>query len=101
MAIDPTTETLIPAKETPAAVQKWTRSKKRISHSTLNRWFQTGVAGIVLESILIAGIRYTSQESLILFFNESAKAKSKRHGKVTSEGIRRKRREREAAELGI
>lgn len=103
MAINIGQDTLIPAKDAPALIQKWTGKKTRVSHSTLHRWFSTGVAGVVLDSCLIAGERFTSEEAMRAFFNESAKAKSKRHRKATAEGIRRRQaaRDKQAAELGI
>ena len=104
MSIDPQSEQLISSKDVPAEVQKWTKSKRRISHSTLHRWFMTGISGVVLSSVLIAGTRFTSKQALVRFFNDSAKAKSKRLSKSTSAGIQKKRasaRARDVEELGI
>ena len=100
MSINPQTDSLVSAKETPAKVQKWTRSKTRLSHSTLHRWFTVGVAGVVLESCLISGVRYTSDEALTKFFNETAKAKNRQHRNRSAKPKKVDRR-KEIAELGI
>ena len=64
--IDVSYEILIPFCNLPAWSQKKTR--KRSHPSTFQRWRSRGVHGVRLESILIGGERYTSEEALQRFF---------------------------------
>ncbi len=66
MPIDVTRDTLIRFRDLPS----WSKEHfgKRIHPSTFQRWRLRGVRGVKLASILIGGERYSSEESLQLFF---------------------------------
>lgn len=40
---------------------------KAAHHSTLYRWASTGIGGVVLETVMIGGIRFTSKAALMRF----------------------------------
>jgi hypothetical protein len=62
MAIDVDTEDLIPFQQAAAHIPG------RPCLQTLHRWRQKpGVRGVVLETILVGGIRYTSREAIRRF----------------------------------
>lgn len=72
--------------------------------STLWRWIRTGVRGVVLESVLIGGKRYTSAEALDRFF--AALTAQSRGEPIPVRTSRQRERdidraERELAEAGI
>lgn len=88
VAIDVNKEKLVPVREVPDLISQWVPGQRAVSYSALLRWIRIGVAGVRLDSVLIAGSKYTSREALNRFFNESALAKSKRHSLATKRGIR-------------
>lgn len=88
VAIDVNKEKLVPVREVPSLISKWIPGQRPVSYSALLRWIRSGVAGVRLDSVLIAGSKYTSREALNRFFNDSAQAKSKRHSQATKRGIR-------------
>lgn len=75
-AIDLTSEKLILFRELPAHLPK--RGKKAIHLSACYRWKNHGCCGIRLETIFIAGHRYTSQEALNRFWAAVTAAKDGR-----------------------
>jgi len=70
--IDTTIETIRPLSH--AARRVPSRSGRGVNVSTIWRWGQRGVKGIRLETLLIGGIRYTSDEALHRFFAETTAA---------------------------
>jgi len=72
MAIDIVNEELIRFGKIPSWCEK--HSGKRIHPSTAHRWRLRGIRGVKLESILIGGTRFTSQEALVRFFESSTAA---------------------------
>ena len=61
--------------ESPLRLNEAAKSLPTRPHvSTLWRWNQKGVRGIKLETILIGGIRYTSEEALQRFFDRTTAA---------------------------
>lgn len=63
MAIDHTTETLIPFNSARSAFP----GRPNVTLQTLHRWRLTGVGGNTLETILIGGRRMTSREAIDRF----------------------------------
>lgn len=61
-------ETLIPFQRAPALLPK------RPHIATLHRWRVRGVRGVVLETCLIGGTRYTSHEALQRFIDATTVA---------------------------
>jgi hypothetical protein len=59
--IDTATEQLIPLTHAPQAVPH------RPHLSTARRWARQGVGGVVLETVMIGGRRFTSREALQRF----------------------------------
>jgi len=61
----------IPLTEVPNLLPR--RRGKKTHYSTVYRWATKGARGRVLESKLVGGIRYTSQEALQRFINHRLK----------------------------
>lgn len=101
--IDPENETLIPFDEIPKLIKGWLPGKQKVSKAAIHRWHRSGVGGVRLPSILIAGIRYSSGSACKWFFAESSAARQRRHSNATKSGIQKAKRNRakEAQELGI
>jgi hypothetical protein len=70
--IDTQTETVL----TLAQAARWIpgRNGQGVHVSTTWRWTLRGIRGVLLETILIGGIRYTSQEALQRFFEATTAA---------------------------
>ena len=66
MPIDVTRDNLIRFRDLPS----WSKEHlgKRVHPSTFQRWRLRGVRGVKLASILVGGERYSSEESLQVFF---------------------------------
>jgi len=67
--IDPRNEQLIRLDDVPSV--KWLpggKGKKRLHVSTVFRWAQRGVGGIVLETITVSGAKCTTEAALVRFF---------------------------------
>jgi len=47
---------------------------QRVSISTLHRWHRHGLRGIRLETVLVAGVRYTSVEAIDRFIRATTQA---------------------------
>jgi hypothetical protein len=97
--IDTFSETIISVDDAAKHVSK-INGKKR-NRSVILRWMNRGVSGVRLSAIRIGGDLCTSKEALNRFLNEAQAAKTKRHSKATSQGIRQASLERQAKELGI
>lgn len=65
MSINVQTERLRSFSEVPSTLAS------RPNISTIHRWRLRGVRGIKLESIMIGGVRYTSDEALQRFFDRT------------------------------
>jgi len=70
--IDTQTETILSLAQAARSVPG--RSGCGVHAATIWRWMQRGIRGVRLETILIGGIRYTSQEALHSFFNATTAA---------------------------
>ena len=71
--IDVTTENLITLSK--AARDLPSRNGKRgINNSTVWRWTVRGIRGVKLETVLVGGTRFTSQQALNRFFHASTAA---------------------------
>lgn len=70
--IEFTQETLVRFRDVP----KWCHARfgNRIHPSTVHRWRMRGIRGIRLESVLVGGSRFTSEEALVRFFDKTTKA---------------------------
>ena len=67
--IDIVNEQMIPLSKIPA----W--CEKQLGHpSTVHRWRLRGARGSKLETVLVGGRRYTSQEALLRFFDHTTTA---------------------------
>lgn len=64
-SIDPLVERLIPLKEVPRLLPR--RNGRNVHYQTVWRWTNRGVRGVVLETVRLGHIRYTSQEALQRF----------------------------------
>lgn len=67
-------ETVCPLSEVPKAIKKITGGKPHIS--TVWRWTQKGVSGIILETFFVTGKRWTSQEAIQRFITNTSNAKN-------------------------
>ena len=67
VSIDIQNEQLLAISDVPDFLPR--RRKKKIHISTVYRWLLKGARGKILESVMIGGIRYTSQEALRRFMN--------------------------------
>lgn len=67
MPIDPATETLLSLSQAARSIPS-ARTGRGLSTSTVWRWALTGARGVVLETIMLGGSRYTSREALARFF---------------------------------
>ena len=70
--IDIVNEQLIPFSKIPAWCEK--HIGKRICRSTVHRWRLRGARGNKLETVLVGGRRYSSQEALLRFFDNTTTA---------------------------
>lgn len=64
--IDTTRENLVPLRCVPGRLPK-RPSGKRIHISAIYRWTDSGIRGVVLESIRIGGVTFTSLEAIQRF----------------------------------
>lgn len=60
------TEQSIALSDAPKYLPK--RNGKKVHYSTIYRWATKGARGKVLESTLVGGVRYTTREALLRFF---------------------------------
>ena len=81
MAISVEHDRLIPLRNTPSYVQKFTG--RRVHLSTVFRWRLRGIAGVTLETISIGGQTYTTVEAILAFFKESTAAKRRRQPRAS------------------
>jgi len=65
MAIDTISETLLTLPSATMCVP----GKSTVSVATMQRWRKRGVRGVVLETILIGGSRYTSLQAISRFID--------------------------------
>lgn len=65
--IDIVKEQMIPLSKIPAWCEK--HIGHRVNRSTVHRWRLRGARGNKLETVLIGGRRYTSQEAMLRFFD--------------------------------
>ena len=72
--IDISTEDLIPVRDIPNHVPKQPSGKK-IHLSACYRWMKPGIQGIRLETLFIAGCRYSSKQALNRFWHRVTEAK--------------------------
>jgi len=70
--IDIVNEQMIPLSKIPAWSEK--HIGNRVNPSTIHRWRLRGARGSKLETVLIGGRRYTSQEALLRFFDHTTTA---------------------------
>ena len=70
--IDIPNEKMLPLSKVPQWLEKHLGHK--VNRSTVFRWKTRGSRGSRLETILVGGRRYTSEEALVRFFNASTKA---------------------------
>ena len=70
--IDIVKEQMIPFSKIPAWCDK--HIGNRVNRSTIHRWRIRGARGNKLETVLIGGRRYTSQEALLRFFDNTTAA---------------------------
>lgn len=70
--IDIVNEQMIPFSKIPAWCEK--HIGHRVNRSTVHRWRLRGVRGSKLETVLIGGRRFTSQEALLRFFDRTTAA---------------------------
>jgi hypothetical protein len=72
--IDISTEDLIPVQAIPDHVPKQPSGKK--THKSAGyRWMKPGIQGVRLETVFIAGCRYTSKQALNRFWHRVTEAK--------------------------
>ena len=67
--IDIVNEQMIPLSKVPGWCGK--HIGHRVNRSTVHRWRLRGARGNKLETVLIGGRRYTSQEALLRFFDDT------------------------------
>ena len=70
--IDIVNEQMIPLSKIPAWCEK--QLGNRVHPSTVHRWRLRGARGSKLETVLVGGRRYTSQEALLRFFDHTTMA---------------------------
>lgn len=70
---------------------------KRLSLATLHRWRIKGVRGVRLETVLVGGLRYTSQEAITRFI-------AAQNAEATPEAaisLEQRQRQAEAAQVAL
>ena len=92
-------ETLIPINQVPVHLEKITGNRPHIASTY--RWMKHGIAGIRLETLFIGGTRFTSEQALGRFFQESTKAKEKQNQSRQLDDSRHRSFEAQAEKLGI
>jgi hypothetical protein len=97
MSINVESETLIPFSGARSAFP----GDRRVSLATLHRWRQRGVRGVLLETCLVGGLRYTSLEAIARFVAglNSGDAPAIPAAPVITASQRRKQSEAARAEL--
>ena len=70
--IDITNEKMLAQSKVPNWCEKYLGHK--VNRSTVFRWSTRGARGKKLETILVGGRRFTSEEALIRFFNRATEA---------------------------
>lgn len=66
------------------------RRGKRVHYNTVTRWARCGVKGVKLETALIGGNRFTTEEALSEFFSNLGSAKRRMPRKAaTRDALRR------------
>jgi len=70
--IDIVNEKMLPISKIPSWCKEHTGN--RVHPSTVHRWRIRGARGVKLETVLIGGRRYTSEEALLRFFDMSTAA---------------------------
>ena len=60
------------------------------SRASLERWFRKGCRGIVLESILICGRRFTSEEAIERFIHRQLRARAEEARQEPSQSMSKK-----------
>ena len=70
--IDIKEETLVPCSKVSDWCEKHIGTK--VNRSTVHRWRVRGARGVKLETLLVGGRRYTSEEALERFFHGSTSA---------------------------
>lgn len=92
-------------KEGPAEIEFFTG--ERPHSGTVYRWATKGRAGVVLESVIVTGIRWTSKQAIKRFFVDYTDAKLASPAPMTKSQIDRSKHlrdneiERQARDLGI
>ena len=70
--IDRTVETLVALQNARDSIPG--KRGQRVSISTLHRWHRHGLRGTRLETVLVAGVRYTSAEAIDRFIRATTQA---------------------------
>ena len=70
--IDIVNEQMIPFSKIPAWCEK--HLGNRVNRSTVHRWRLRGARGTKLETVLVGGRRYSSEEALLRFFENTTAA---------------------------
>ena len=94
-----TSENLLLFTKIPSHLEE--RTGKRPHIASCHRWRTRGIGDIKLETILIGGTRYTSEQALERFFQDSTKAKDKKDASKQAKDARRSSFEKQAEKLGI
>ena len=74
--IDRTAETLVALRHARGSIPG--KRGQRVSISTMHRWHRHGLRGIRLETVLVAGVRYTSIEAIDRFIRATTQAADQR-----------------------
>lgn len=97
--IQTSSENLLELSKVPQHLEKLAGKRPHIA--SIYRWTKHGIAGIRLETLIIGGTRFTSEQALDRFFQESTKAKEKQNQPKESADSRRRAIEAQADQLGI
>lgn len=61
--------------------------RKRVGNATMHRWRSTGVRGVVLETLIVGGLRFTSVEAIQRFIDaQNARRSQKRSAQGLADG---------------
>lgn len=94
--VDPLSEQLISLTEAASLLPRRRRGRKA-SPSTCYRWSQTGVRGVVLETVQVGGTRCTSREALARFFAALSNLDSPKSAPVATPARRKQQVEKAEA----
>ena len=99
MSIEIRSEQLIPLQQLPSALPRNPTTGRKVHMATIWRWVQRGCRGVRLETVLVGGVRYTSEEALQRFVERTTASADGTLPTSSTPSTRRRAHERACSEL--